>query len=178
MVTMDVCCQSLTMWPYESTSSSLRISGDAAGSHQSATDNRIISLKGLFLHFLEMPPLSTSLPLCCYLYTPFPPCSSDERLLTTIALFPERTASYISPALILWFSLFAPVTGLGEACLGVPREGCSCREGSGRAAMGLLPSLGVSLNAALCLGLLGGLGWKRDKRAAQQGDSDWIDVVN
>lgn len=54
----------------------------------------------------------------------------------------------------LWLML---TTGLGEACLFVPRENCCCREGSWGVGMGLLLGLVVPLNVALRLGFLGGL---------------------
>lgn len=148
----------------------------------------IISLiASLFSLFITHTSSGTSFPSCVHLYKPFPlpSMSSTEAYLTTMALFPERTASYKSPALMGTFSsssdLFSSSTLLTdrrETCLDVLRDCCSCREGSGGEGMRVPLGLDVALNAALRLGLLGGLRWKRVGGAAQQGDLKWIDVVN
>lgn len=82
--------------------------------------------------------------------------------LTTMALFPEQTASKISSALMLRFPRFMFATGLGEACLRVPRERCGrCTESSGEEELGLQMGLVNTLNAALRLSLLGGFNKQR-----------------
>lgn len=83
-------------------------------------------------------------------------------VLTTMALFPEQTASKISSALMLRFPWYIFVTGLGEACLRVPRERCGrCTETSGEEELGLQMELFKTLSATLRLSLLGGFNKQR-----------------